>query len=92
MSKDYDEFDKFCKKYDMYADGIEEEVVVFLKEKFPKAYNGAKKDLMDTNGGDEEELPSPGSIFAHISNDDKDEFYSSVENWFKENYPGDELK
>ena len=21
-----------------------------------------------------------------------DEFYSAVENWFKENYPGDELK
>ena len=24
--------------------------------------------------------------------EDDDEFYSAVENWFKENYPGDELK
>ena len=35
--------------YDMHADGIEEEVVEFLKVKFPKAYDG-KKDLMDANG------------------------------------------
>ena len=47
---------------------------------------------MDANGGDEEELPSPGSIFSHLSNDNKDEFYSLVENWFKEKFPGDELK
>ena len=92
MSNDDAKFNKFCKKYDMYADGIEEEVVEFLKEKFPKAYNAAKKDLMDANGGDEEELPSPGSIFSHLSDDNKDEFYSLVENWFKEKFPGDELK
>jgi len=92
MSKDYDRFNKFCQNYDMHADGIEEEVIKFLKSKFPKAYDEAKKNLMDENGGDEEEMPSPGSIFAHLSNDEDDKFYSSVENWFKENYPGDELK
>lgn len=92
MSKDYDRYNKFCENYDMYADGIEEEVVEFLKGKFSKAYNAAKKDLMDENGGDEEEMPSPGSLFAHLSNDEEDEFYSSVENWFEKNYPGDELK
>ena len=92
MSKDYDRYNKFCENYDMYADGIEEEVVELLKGKFSKAYNAAKKDLMDENGGDEEEMPSPGSLFAHLSNDEEDEFYSSVENWFKENFPGDELK
>jgi hypothetical protein len=37
-------------------------------------------------------MPSPGSLFAHLSNDEEDEFYSSVENWFEKNYPGDELK
>ena len=47
MSKDYTKFNEFCKNYDMHADGIEEEVVEFLKGKFPKAYDGAKKDLMD---------------------------------------------
>lgn len=91
MVKKYDKFNKFCKKYDMYSDGIEEEVVEFLKGKFPKAYNGAKKDLMNTNNGDAEEIPSPGSIFAHLADSDEDNFYSSVEEWFKENYPGDNL-
>ena len=43
MGKNYDRFNNFCKKYDMHSDGIEEEVVEFLKGKFPKAYNGAKK-------------------------------------------------
>ena len=75
----------------MHSDGIEEEVVEFLKGKFPKAYNGAKKDLMEANGGDEEEMPSPGSIFAHIDGSDDDNFFSMVEGWFKNNYPEDEL-
>jgi hypothetical protein len=92
MGKNYDQYNKFSKKYDMHADGIEVEVVEFLKGKFPKAYNGAKKDLMDENGGDEEEMPSPGSIFAYLTDAEDKEFYSSVENWFEKNYPGDELK
>ena len=92
MSKDYDRYNKFTEKYDMHADGIEEEVVEFLKGKFPKAYKAAKKDLMSENGGDEEEMPSPGSIFANLSDNDDNEFYTSLENWFEENYPGDELK
>ena len=91
MGKNYDQFNKFCKKYDMHSDGIEEEVVEFLKGKFPKAYKGAKKDLMEANDGNEEEMPSPGSIFAQIDDSDDEIFYSSVEGWFKKNYPDDEL-
>lgn len=91
MEKNYDKFNKFCKKYDMYSDGIEEEVVEFLRGKFPKAYEGAKKDLMDANDGNTDEIPSPGSIFAHLADTDDDNFYSSVEEWFKENYPSDDL-
>ena len=91
MGKNYDRFNKFCKKYDMHSDGIEEEIVEFLKGKFPKAYNGAKKDLMDANGGDDDEIPSPGSIFAHLAETNDDNFYSSVEGWFKKNYPDEEL-
>ena len=91
MAKDYDRFNKFCEQYNMHADGIEEEVVEFLKVKFRKEYSNAKKDLMSENGGDEEEMPSPGSIYAHLANSEDDNFFSSVENWFKENYPGDEL-
>ena len=44
---------------------------------------------MSENGGDEEEMPSPGSIFANLSDNDDNEFYRSLENWFEENYPGD---
>ncbi len=42
-------------------------------------------------GRDEEEMPSPGSIFAHIDGSDDDNFFSLVEGWFKKNYPEDEL-
>ncbi len=91
MTKNYEKFNKFCENYNIYGDGIEEEVLNFLKKKFPKAYNGAKKDLMEANGGDEEEMPSPGSIFAHIDSSDDDNFFSMVEGWFKKNYPEDEL-
>ena len=62
----------------MYADGIEEEVVEFLKGKFPKAYNGAKKDLIEANDGDQEEMPSPGSIFTHIDDSDDDNFFNRL--------------
>lgn len=41
MGKNYGKFNKFCKKYDIHSDDIEEEVVEFLKGKFPKAYDGA---------------------------------------------------
>ncbi len=91
MTKDHERFNKFCEQNDMYADGIEEEVVKFLKGKFPKAYNGAKKDLIEANDGDQEEMPSPGSIFTHIDDSDDDNFFSLIEGWFKKNYPEDEL-
>ena len=32
MSKDHERFNKFNETYDMYGDGIEEEVIKFLKE------------------------------------------------------------
>ena len=32
MSKNFDQFTKFSKKFDMSADGVEEDVVAFLKE------------------------------------------------------------
>ena len=43
MSKDYDRYNKFTEKYDMHADGIEEEVVEFLKENFQKLITLLKK-------------------------------------------------
>ena len=43
MAKNFDKFNKFCNQYDLHADGIEEEVIQFLKGKFPKAFNSAKK-------------------------------------------------
>ena len=66
-------------------------MVQFLKGKFPKAYDGAKKDFMDAKDGDIEEIASPGSIFAKIAEIDDDKFYLSIEEWFKKNYPGDNL-
>ena len=92
MAKNFDKFNKFCNQYDLHADGIEEEVIQFLKGKFPKAFNAAKKDLLNDNGGDEEELPSPGSIYAYLSTTEDSKFFKLLEEWFKENYPDDELK
>ena len=92
MTKNYDKFNKFCNQYDLHGDGIEEEVVEFLKGKFPKAYNDAKKDLMMDNGGDENEMPSPGSIYGYLSKTEDDKFFNELKNWFKKNYPDDELK
>ena len=86
MTKNFDKFTKFSEKYDMAADGVEEDVVAFLKKKFPKAYKGAKKDIMD-GGGDKDEEPSPGSIYAHIPEAEDDKFFSSVEKLFKEKFP-----
>ena len=87
MSKNFDQFTKFSKKFDMHADGVEEDVVAFLKEKFPKYYKAAKKDLMADNGGDEDEDPSPGSIYSYIPEAEDDKFFSSVEKLFKEKFP-----
>ena len=44
MAKDHDRFNKFCEKYDMYADGVEEDVVAFLKDKYPDAWKKALKE------------------------------------------------
>ena len=92
MGKDTKRFNKFCETYDMYADGIEEKVVEFLKGTYPEAY---KKALKEAEGNEEsdfspEESISPSMIWGYVENDD--DFFSSVENWFKENYPGDDLR
>ena len=91
MAKDTDRFNKFCEQYDMYADGIEGEVVEFLKGAYPEAY---KKSLKEAEGNESdfppEESISPSMIWGYVENDDN--FFSSVENWFNENYPDDELK
>ena len=86
MSKNFDKLTKFSKKFDMGADGVEEDVVSLLKEKFPKYYKAAKKDLMAANGGDEDENPSPDSIYAYIPESEDDKFFSSVEKLFKEKF------
>ena len=91
MTKDYERFNKFCEQYDMHADGIEEEVVEFLKGKFPDEYKKALKEADDgISDFPPEQSVSPSMIWGYIQNDD--EFFKSVENWFNENYPGDELK
>ena len=36
MSKNTSRFNKFCEKYDMYADGVEGDVIAFLKDKYPE--------------------------------------------------------
>ena len=95
MSKDYERFNKFNETYDMYGDGIEEEVIKFLKGRFPDAYKKALKEAEDDpfikeSGNPAEGAIIPSMIWGYVEDDD--EFYSAVENWFKENYPGDELK
>ena len=91
MSKNTDRFNKFCKKYDMYADGTEEKVVTFLKDKYPDAWKKALKEAEENNTGDfsAEESVTPSMIWGYIEDDD--DFFSSVENWFKETFP-DEFK
>ncbi len=90
MTKNYEKFNKFCENYNVYGDGIEEEVVNFLKKKFPKEYFKAKEDLINA-GATEDEVPSPGSIFSYLTKSDEDVFYSLVKKWFEKNYPKDEL-
>ena len=45
MSKDTGRFNKFCEKYDMYADGVEKDVIAFLKDKYPDAWKKHLKKL-----------------------------------------------
>jgi hypothetical protein len=90
MSKDYDRFNKFCEQYDMYADGTEEKVIEFLKGKFPEEY---KKALEEADDGisdfPPEQSVSPSMIWGYMQNDD--EFFESVENWFKETFPDEDF-
>ena len=72
-----------------------EEVIKFLKGRFPDAYKKALKEAEDDpfikeSGNPAEGAIIPSMIWGYVEDDD--EFYSAVENWFKENYPGDELK
>ena len=75
-------FYKFCKKYDLYGDGIEEQIVLYLKNIFPKSYKKSQEHLIN-----EDELPSPYDIYGFTSEDKKTEedFFKVVEKWFKEN-------
>ena len=89
--KDLSKFNKFCEKYDLYGDGVEEEVVELLKSKFPKYFKAAKDDLMKDNGGDESEDPSPGSVFAYLPTNEDKKFFDAVEKLFKEKFSDDLL-
>ena len=82
MSDRIKKFDKFCKKYDLYGDGIEEQIVLYLKNIFPKSYKKSQEHLIN-----EDELPSPYDIYGFTSEDKKTEedFFKVVEKWFKEN-------
>jgi hypothetical protein len=71
----------------MYADGVEEDVIAFLKDKYPDAWKKAVKEAEENNAGDfsAEESVIPSMIWSYV--DDEDDFFSSVENWFKEKFP-----
>ena len=87
MSKDTGRFNKFCEKYDMYADGVEKDVIAFLKDKYPDAWKKALKEAEENNTGDfsAEESVIPSMIWGYVEDDD--DFFSSVENWFKKKFP-----
>lgn len=82
MSDRIKKFDNFCKKYDLYGDGIEEQIVLYLKNIFPKSYKKSQEHLIN-----EDELPTPYDIYKLTSEDKKTEedFFKVVEKWFKEN-------
>jgi len=86
MAKDFNRFNKFNETYDMYADGIEEEVVKFLKNQYPDAYKKAIEEAkQEESDFPVEERVTPSMIWGYVEDDD--EFFSSLENWFKETYP-----
>ena len=94
MTKDYERFNKFNETYDMYGDGTEEKVIEFLKERFPDAYKKALKEAGDDpfvkeSGNSAEAAIIPSMIWGYVEDDD--EFYSAVENWFKETYPDEDF-
>jgi len=64
MSDRINKFDNFCKKYDLYGDGIEEQIVLYLKNIFPKSYKKSQEHLIN-----EDELPSPYDIYGFTSED-----------------------
>ena len=85
MNKDYDRFNKFNETYDMYADGIEEEVVSFLKSKYPNAYTQALEEAKEEESDfPVEERITPSMIWGYVKDDD--EFFLTLENWFKEKF------
>ena len=58
---------------------------------FPDEYKKALKEADDgISDFPPEQSVSPSMIWGYIQNDDQ--FFKSVENWFKENYPGNKLK
>jgi hypothetical protein len=90
MTKDYERFNKFNETYNMYGDGTEEKVIEFLKERFPDAYKKALKEADDgISDFPPEQSVNPSMIWGYIQNDD--EFFESVENWFKKTFPDEDF-
>ena len=90
MTKDHERFNKFNETYDMYGDGTEEKVIEFLKERFPDAYKKALEEAKEEESDfPPEERVIPSMIWGYVEDDD--EFYSAVENWFKETYPDEDF-
>ena len=90
MTKDHERFNKFNETYDMYGDGTEEKVIEFLKERFPDAYKKALEEAKEEESDfPPEERVIPSMIWVYVEDDD--EFYSAVENWFKETYPDEDF-
>ena len=57
MSDSIKKFNDFCKKYDLYENGVEEKLVLHLKNIFPKSYKKSQEGLMS-----EDEIPNPADI------------------------------
>jgi len=82
MSSNIKKFNDFCKKYDLYENGVEEKLVLHLKNIFPKSYKKSQEGLMS-----EDEIPNPADIYGFISEDKKteDDFFIAVQKWFEDN-------
>lgn len=66
MSDSIKKFNDFCKKYDVYEDGVEEKLVLYLKNIFPKSYKKSQEGLMS-----DDEIPNPADIYGFVSEDQK---------------------
>jgi len=83
MEYKYKKFNQLMEKYDMTADGVEDNLVAHLREVFPNSYKKSQNDLAK-QGADGHVLPSPSAIWGNISQDNKSEhqFFQVVDDWF----------